>query len=202
MWPRRETVLTRLGPALVVVFVVVFSAGCFPSGMGGTSGGGTTGFTAPTLELTISGVHFGPMPPDSGSSASLVVTRDVAGNVSGASFRLDAMIASAGVGCSFAFDTFGSSIGIGQYTMSSAVGGTTPSGIVYATGSERVQTPMPAGGGAACSGSGCDGGAFVVSAIDAAHVYGYVSATMDADSGAGQASVVCTFYVPMSQYMP
>jgi hypothetical protein len=194
---RRSCSLFRLTPALLWVFC----AGCFPSTMGGggAGSGGSGAFTAPTFELTVSGVHFGPAPPDSGSNASLVTTRDSLGNVMGASFRLNATLTSASAGCNFAFDTFGAPISIGQYTISSNVSGTTPSGIVYATGSETVQTPE---GGASCAGSGCDNGAFVISSMDAAHVYGYVSETMSANSGAGVASVVCTFYVPMSQYVP
>jgi hypothetical protein len=192
---RCPTRAQRTSSGLTLALWVTFCAGCFPSTTGGGAGAGGSGggaFTAPTLELTVSGVHFGPAAPDSGSSASLVTTRDTLGNVSGSSFRLNATLTSAGAGCSFAFDTYGSAITVGQYTISSQATGTTPSGIVYATGSQRVQTP---GGGAACSGSDCDGGAFVISAVDATHVYGYVQATMNADSGAGQASIVCTFYV-------
>jgi hypothetical protein len=168
-------------------------------GSGGGGSSGTRAFTGPTLELTVTGMHFGPAAPDSGSSASLVTTRDSLGNISGSSFRLGATLQAAGAGCNFAFDTYGSAIGVGQYLISSQANGATPSGIVYAPGSERVQTPET---GAGCSGTACDGGAFVIIAVDAAHVYGYVRATMSADSGAGVADIVCTFYVPMSQYSP
>lgn len=191
---------------LTLALSASFLAGCFPStngGGGGGGGGGASGaFTVPTLELTVSGAHFGPAAPDPGSVVTLVTTRDGLGNVSGSSFRLDATLSNGTYGCSFAFDTYGTAISTGQYTISSQASGTTPSGIVYATGSERVQLPAMYGGNASCSGTGCDSGAFVISAIDASHVYGYVQENMNADSGAGAASVVCTFYLPMNQYAP
>jgi hypothetical protein len=192
-------------PGLTLLLGASFCAGCFPStngGGGGGGGGASSGFTVPTFELTVSGSHFGPAPPDPGSGASLVTMRDGLGNVTGSSFRLDATLSNGTYGCSFAFDTYGTAISTGQYTISSQTSGTTPSGIVYATGSERVQLPAMYGGNASCSGSGCDSGAFVITAVDAAHVYGYVQETMTADSGAGVAGIVCTFYVPMTQYVP
>ncbi len=167
---------------------------------GSGGGGGATGFVAPTLELTVSGVHFGPAAPDAGSSASLITQRDGLGNALSSTFTLDGGLSSLGAGCSFRFDTFGGpTIGLGQYTISAATGSVTANGTVSPTGSESVTTPE---GPASCAGTDCDGGALVISAIDAAHVYGYVSATLSAASGAGVADVVCTFYLPMSSYQP
>jgi hypothetical protein len=193
----------NLASIVTAAALAFFCGGCFPStgsGGGGGSGGGAVPFSAPTLEVTVSGVHFGPSAPDSGSAGSLVTQRDATtGVVSDATLHINGSLTADGVGCNFVFDTFGSPLGVGQYTISSQVQGTTPSGIVYPTGTERVQTPE---GGAGCSGSACDGGALVITSVDAAHIYGYVQATVMADSGAGLADIVCTFWLPMSQYQP
>jgi hypothetical protein len=197
--------MVRCSSANVVTVAVaaIFCAGCFPSTGttgGGGGGGGGTGLVAPTLEVTISGVHFGPAAPDPGATASLVTTRDPSGQVSGTSFRMSATIGTAG--CALAFDRFGptGTIGVGAYAISADVAaGSSPDGQVYPTGAERVSTPE---GGAGCTGTDCTGGTFVLSAVDAAHVTGYAEATMSADSGAGVADVVCTFWIPSPVYQP
>jgi hypothetical protein len=151
------------------------------------------------LELTISGVHFGPMAPDPGAFVDLVTQRDGGGKPTMSSFRLSASIGNAG--CALAFDTFGNAtpIGVGQYIVQSMQGSTTLSGTVYPTTAERIGTPE---GGAGCTGSGCDGAAFVLSAIDATHATGYFMGTVTADSGAGDASVVCSFWLTPRTYTP
>ena len=78
-------------------------------------------------------------------------------------------------------------------------GAVTLDGTVYPTASERIATPE---GGAGCSGSDCDAAAFVISAADALHISGYSSGTVSADSGAGQADVVCTFWLTPRRYTP
>jgi hypothetical protein len=181
-------------------WIVLFCGGCFPQGTDGGSDGGTSfGFTAPTLEVTISGVHFGPTAPDPGAFVDLVTTRDGGGKPTSASFRLSATIGQAG--CALAFDRFGdnATIGVGQYTVQSMQGASTLDGTVYPTAGERIATPE---GGAGCTGSSCDGAAFVLSAIDAQHATGYFMGTVDADSGAGQADVVCTFWLTTRTYTP
>ena len=178
---------------------VFFAAGCFPA-TGAGSDGGTVGYSAPTLEVTVNGVHFGPAAPDAGAYADLVTMRDpTTGQTTGASFRLSATIGTAG--CALAFDRFGNGVtlGVGQYTVASQQGATTLDGTVYPTTAERFSTPE---GGAGCTGSGCDGAAFVLSAADATHATGYFMGTITADSGAGQASAICSFYVPMRSFVP
>jgi len=181
-------------------WIAIFCGGCFPMGAsGGSDGGSTSGFTSPTLELTVSGVHFGPTAPDSGAFVDLVTTRDGGGKPIMSSFRLSASIGNAG--CALSFDTFGGSaaIGVGQYTVQSMQGGSTLDGTVYPTTAERIATPE---GGAGCTGSDCDGAAFVLSALDAAHASGYFMGTVSADSGAGQADVVCSFWLKPRTYTP
>lgn len=191
-------------PSLLVVATLAalttFSGGCFPTGAASSSDGGSYGFTAPMLELTVGGVHFGPARPDAGAFADLVTMRDAtSGQVTGASFRLTATIGMAG--CGLAFDRFGTGgiLGVGQYTVNSSQGGTTIDGTVYPTNAERFATPV---GGFGCTGQGCDYAAFVLSALDATHASGYYMGTVQADSGAGAADVVCSFYVPTRTYQP
>jgi hypothetical protein len=189
--------------SLIAVLLAAGAPGCFLPQSSGSDGGaaGADGgygpFTSPTLEVTVSGVHFGPSVP--AGTASIVNTRDQFGAVTAGSFRLDANIGNAG--CTLAFDRFGPSaaIGVGQYTVSSKVGSSTPSGIVYPTTGEIVATPE---GNARCSGSDCDYSAFVINAIGTNYVAGYWMGTVNADSGAGVASVVCNFYVTLAQYQP
>jgi hypothetical protein len=189
------------GTSLVSTLVagVIFSAGCFPTGSS-NSDGGSVGYSGPTLEVTVNGVHFGPAAPDSGAAASLTSTHDPAtGRSTGASFRLNATIGSAG--CMLAFDRFGdgATLGAGQYQVASQQGSATLDGTVYPTTAERFSTPE---GGAGCSGSGCDGALFVLGALDATHATGYFMGNIIADSGAGQASVVCSFWIPTRTYQP
>ena len=164
-----------------------------------TSDGGTsTAFSAPTLEVTVSGVHFGPAAPDPGSYVDLVTTRDGSGTPTGSSFRLSATVGSAG--CGLTFDTFGGSvIRAGQYTVASMQGGSTLDVTVYPTTGERIATPE---GGAGCSGSACDHAAFVLSAVDATHITGYFMGTVTSDSGLGDADVICSFWLTPRTYTP
>ena len=183
------------GTALVLA---IFSGGCWPTGSSTDDGGTTTAFGSPTLEVTVSGVHFGPQAPDPGAFVDLTTTRDGNGTATASSFRLSASVGSAG--CALGFDTFGgATIGVGQYTVESMQGSSTLDGTVYPTASERIATPE---GGAGCSGSDCDSAAFVISAADALHITGYFQGTVSADSGAGQADVVCTFWLTPRTYTP
>ena len=195
----------RRGPSTpptlhTAVWIAIFCAGCFPTGSSGTDGGTTVGFSAPTLELTVAGVHFGPAAPDPGAFVDLVTQRDGGGKPTQSSFRMSAALGSAG--CSLAFDTFGTNsyaIGVGQYTVQSMQGGSTLSGTVYPTTAESFATPA---GSASCTGSICDGSAFVLSAIDAAHATGYFSGTVAAADGSGYVDVVCSFWIKTRTYMP
>jgi hypothetical protein len=179
-------------------FVAIFCAGCFPVDSSDSDGGTSSAFTGPTLEVTVSGVHFGPAAPDPGSFVDLVTTRDASGTATGSSFRLAASVD--GAGCNLTFDTFGGAdIGVGQYKVESMQGGLTLDGTVYPTSGEHFTTPE---GPASCSGSDCDNAAFVISAADAAHVTGYYMGTVTSDQGLGQASVVCSFWLKPRTYTP
>ena len=62
---------------------------------------------------------------------------------------------------------------------------------------EKIQGLVPCAERVAfsCSGSDCDGAALVLSTVAADHVEGYFSGAFRSDSGAGAASVVCSFYL-------
>jgi hypothetical protein len=187
----------RISSGVTLLAALTFSA-CFPpQSSSGTDGGGAVPFSSPTLEVTISGHHFGPSVP--AGTASIVNSRDQFGNVTAGSFRLDANIGSAG--CTLAFDRFGPSagIGMGQYTVKSNPGSSTASGVVYPTSGLVIATPE---GNARCAGSSCDFSAFVLNEVAADHVAGYWMGNVSADSGAGSAAVVCNFWVTLSQYQP
>ncbi len=92
----------------------IFCVGCFPAGSDTSDGGvgGSGAFTSPTLELTVSGVHFGPQAPDPGAFVDLVTTRDDTGAAVSSTFRMSASIGTAG--CTLSFDTFGgAAFGVG-----------------------------------------------------------------------------------------
>ena len=177
----------------------IFCVGCFPAGDAtGDGGTGGSGFTAPTLELTVSGVHFGPQAPDPGAFVDLVTTRDATDAPVSSTFRMSASIGTAG--CTLSFDTFGGGvIGVGQYTVESMQGAATLDGTVYPTTAERIATPE---GGAGCTGSDCDGSGFSITAADSAHISGFYSGTVTADDGAGTADIICTFWLTPTTYTP
>ena len=188
-----------LSTRMAAAMVALLCSGCFLPGSSSSDGGSSPAFATPTLEVTVGGVHFGPMAPDPGAFVDLVTTRDQSGMPTASSFRMAATIGTAG--CTLTFDRFGgnAALGVGQYTVQSMQGAATLDGTVYPTTGERIGTPE---GGAGCAGAGCDGAAFVINAIDAQHATGYFSGTVQADSGAGQANVVCSFWIKPRTYTP
>jgi hypothetical protein len=78
-------------------------------------------------------------------------------------------------------------------------GSSTLDGTVYPTTAERFATPGGAGG---CTGSGCDGAAFVLSAMDASHASGYFMGTGTLDSDGTAVDVVCSFWITTRTYTP
>lgn len=195
---RRATGSSQL---TMMALVLLCSGGCFPpSGQSSDADGGQPGFMGPTLELTVNGVHFGPAVPDPGSAVDLINTRNaLGGRVTGSSFRLAASVGAAG--CQLAFDRYGdgAALGVGQYRVQSIQGSSTANGTVYPTTAERIATPA---GGASCTGTGCDGALLAITALDSSHMTGYFSGTVQADSGAGQAAAICSFWLPLRSYQP
>src|SRR5439155_22360471 len=142
----------RRGTSLVdtvAVGAILLLAGCFPTGAGtgGSDGGTTVGYTGPTLELTVNGVHFGPAAPDPGAYADLVTMHDTTtGRAMGSSFRLSANVGSAG--CTLGFDRYGDGavLPAGQYPVGSIQGGATLDATGYAPLPARVAPPHAGAG--------------------------------------------------------
>lgn len=177
--------------------VAYLAAAC--NGHGGT---GPVGYGGPALEVTIDGIHLGPAAPDPGSSVSLIDTKNQLAQVTDSQLRILAGSTAAGATCQLGFERFGDGITPIRatfYTLGAVVGGGTPDGTVTPIGGERVIGP---GDSWQCAGSSCDGGQLVINVVDSLHVEGYFAATLASDSRGQPASVVCSFYVPMSSYAP
>lgn len=193
---------------MVLAAALVFGTGCgiFDlGGDGGTDGGtGQNGFGTPTLELTVDGTHFGPAAPDLSSGAQLVTTRDsFTGRATDCTFRIVVSTTSLGDACNLAFDRQGADgidpIGVGGYQLSATTGTDTPDGTLAPIAGESIQIPQ---GSWFCAGDSCDGGALIISAMDTVHVEGYFSSTLQSNTGAASAQVVCSFYLPWTVYQP
>ncbi len=185
---------------IIAVALLLPGCGLFDS----TTDGGTTtstgGFGQPALEVTVAGVHAGPVTPDSGSAASLVDIYDsTTGSLSQSSFQLSASATSIASACSINLERYGAvaPLGLGTWQLADTIGSSSDDGVAAPLGSPTVSE---SGGSWQCAGDGCGDTALTISAIDSLHVEGYFSGTFaNAD---GDAAVVCSFYLPMSAYNP
>ncbi len=181
-------------------------SGCGFFGNGATSTTGSTpvGFTSPTLEVTINGTRFGPAAPDASSSAQLVDQYDSTSNTLVTStLTLNASIASLGVSCSTSIERVGSTLGTsaisaGAYQIADDLTGQTADGAVDV---QSAPTVAASGSIVSCAGSTCDGFAISLSALDATVAEGYLSGNLT-DGQGDAASVVCSFYLPVTVYQP
>jgi hypothetical protein len=184
--------------------MVLPACGLLDDIFGSTSDGGTlaTGFGQPELEVTVNGSHFGPAALDTGSAASLVTTYDsTTGHALVSNFFVTASSGLAGASCSLGVTSQGDGItpiGAGSFQVVASDGTTTAAGTVTPAATETVTAQ---GGSLVCSGSQCNGASLVILALDSSHVEGYYSGTM-VDQNANGSSVVCSFYLPWSQYQP
>lgn len=184
---------------------LLFLSGCsvFDGGSSSSpsSGPNQYGYGAPTLELTINGIHFGPATPDSSSTVDVATSRDATrGQVDRASLSLHASSAAMGARCDFDLEKFGNGttpLVVGTLQLAVATGTKTPDGTISPVGSPSVAVPQ---GSWSCG--SCTGGLLVLSALDNSHVEGYLSGSFDSSAGAGQAPVICSFYLPMHSYSP
>jgi hypothetical protein len=201
--------MARIGTRLLGIWMVVLlAAGCSllnqptPDG-GGGGGGGTFGYGTPTLALTINGVHFGPDVPLAGSGVDLTTTRDsLTDHISDTKLIIGAQTA-AGAACQLAFDRFGDDVSpfhANAGYMITGMGVTaTPDGAVTPLGAQTVSVPQ---GAWSCGGSDCEGSVLLLTVIAADHFEGTVSGNFPNTGGAGDASVVCSFYLPTRSYQP
>ena len=194
---------------------VLGAALCLAAGLGGCifppagsdGGGGDAGtqygFGKPTLEVTISGVHFGPSAPDPGSRADLVTNRDsFTGRASDTTLRVSASSSASGASCAIAVHRAGDDVaplGPGGYQVVGGSLGATPDGAVAVVGGAAVAVPQ---GTWQCSGTQCGGGVLVITALDAAHAEGYLADTFASAADGSYARVVCSFYVPTGTFAP
>lgn len=187
----------------VVVLAGLLLAGCWPTQpAGNTADAGAYGFSGPTLELTVNGVHFGPSAADPGSAADLLTERDqTTGAPQQSTLQIAVSSAATGASCSLAFTRTGNDVApfhTGGYQVSSAsVFGPTPDGIAQPISGLSIGTPQ---GAASCAGSDCDGAVLDLIDLAPSHVQGSLSGTMQ-NAGVA-ASVVCTFYIATRSYRP
>ena len=128
----------------------------------------------------------------------MVAARDAGGKPTGSTFRMSASMGNAG--CALTFDPYGDA---GRrrraVPVASMQGSRRSTARSIRRRRERIATPE---GGAGCTGLDCDGAAFVLSALDATHVTGYFMGNVTADSGAGDAAVICSFWLKPRTYTP
>jgi len=179
-------------------------SGCWPMqpAGSGSADAGTYGFTGPTLELTVNGVHFGPSVADSGSAADLVTQYDqTTGAPQQSTLQISVSSAATGASCALGFVRNGDDVApfhTGGYQVSSqAVFGPTPDGEAQPISGESIGTPQ---GAASCAGTDCDGAVLYLIDLASDHVQGSLSGTMQ--NAGVSASVVCTFYVPTRTFQP
>ena len=178
-----------------LLFAFLVGIGC-----GGAAPGDTTnqqsGFGTPTVEVTVSGAHFGPAAPDSSSFVDLVNQYDQFGSLTRSTLNIFASSTAAMASCTLSADRYGefvTSFGVGQWSLSGAGTGGTGDGTAEAIGSPTVSTNS---GSFSCAGSNCGAVGVSLSYIDASHAEGFLSGTM---SGA---DVVCSFYLPTRTFSP
>ncbi|HEX2574680.1 MAG TPA: hypothetical protein VH877_34350 [Polyangia bacterium] len=184
--------------------LVTAAAGCGlfdNSGGNNNSDGGGTAYTSPTLEVTINGIHFGPSAPTSDSSASLINTRDSTGRVTSSVFRMVAASSQSGATCNVSAQRSGNDvapIGQGGYTFSTQLGTPQYDAVAPIEG-EGVTVPQ---GTFQCTGQACTGTVFAITRMSDTMIEGYVSGTWADSNGSFAAPVVCSFYVPLTSYVP
>jgi hypothetical protein len=194
--------LLPLGTRSGFVGLLFLLGGCFQTSQTGAVDSGVYGFSSPTLELTVNGVHFGPSVADVGSVADFVTTYDqTTARAQQSTLQIVVSSAATGASCAFGFARYGDGVApfhVGGYQISSGdVFGTTPDGTAMPISSESVDVPQ---GAASCAGSDCDGAVLYLNDLQQDHVQGSLSATMQ-NAGVA-ASVVCTFFVPTRTYQP
>jgi hypothetical protein len=181
--------------------LLLLIAGCFPAGSSSSDGGRTYGFGAPTLQVTINGLHFGPVAPDASAGAALSTTRDTTfGRVVDTTLTVNASAAATGASCVISARRFGDGVApfaVGAYQLKGPTSGSTPDGTASPEGAELVTIPQ---GTWSCS--TCDAVMLGITAIDANHLEGYLLGTLDNGQSGTNADASCSFYLPMRSYQP
>lgn len=169
---------------------------------GATAADAKSGFGQATLQVTVNGVHFGPAAPDNGSAAALVNAYNQAGRIYQSRFQLQAQSTAAKAACAIDIQRVGdgvSSIGAGPWIVGAGAGARTADGEVDPVTGLGIQIPQ---GTWQCVGAACEGGAFVLRALDDKHAEGYVQGVYQNFQSGTAANVVCSFWVPVVRYEP
>ncbi len=196
---RWRPIALHLGGALLAVLCT--GADCFPSNSSGDGGGGGyVGLGAPAVELTVDGTHVGPYAASPDARADLVTSRNPLGQVLSSELIIHASAGPAA--CDMHLSRFGTGVlpfGAGAYRVMAAVGSSTPDGTASPLGG------MSATAGQlklACNGSDCDTAVLANTIVDAAHLEGYLTATMYDYTDGQASSIVCSYYLPWGTYQP
>jgi hypothetical protein len=144
-------------------------------------------------------VHAGPAAPDATSGAVLSDTRDgTTGRLTQSTLQISA--SAAGAGCQLQVIRYGDGvtpIGVGSFTVTTASGAATDPSTVSPVAAPTVFTSQ---GSWQCAGA-C-GALLQLSHLDADHVEGFFSGTLQSASGGSSADVVCSFYLPTRSFTP
>ena len=175
--------------------------GCslFNGGGGSTDGGGTYGYGAPTLQVTIGSAKYGPSVLDSGSFVD-IIDEGATGALTRSSVDLVLSSAATGASCQLRGERFGSNVQpiiANVYALTAPTGVQTQDGTVSPGAGEQMVVPD---GNFACSGTDCDGGALVFTVLARDHVEGYLTTTLNDSLGRGATSGTCSFWAPVRTY--
>lgn len=188
----------RLG---LLALCAAVCAGCGLFGNSPDGGTQPSGFGTPTLEVTVNGVHAGPVAPDGTSAASLNDVYDATtGNLAQSTLSLSATATSVNAGCSMALQRYGAvaPLGVGEWALAETTGSASGDGQAAPLGAPTVSLQ---GVTLSCNGDGCADTALTVSALDSAHLEGYFSGSFS-DANGDVESVVCSFYLAVNGYTP
>jgi hypothetical protein len=205
--PSRSMSLARRALHTFAIAASVFlcmGSSCLDDVLGTNTGsdGGTpaTVLDGPQIEVTVDGVHVGPEVLSAGSYADFVDTAGSFGDASNSALTLHAV--SADTAFNLAIVVFGEGIQpihAASYALETALGSATDNGAASLNGAPVVTAGQLT---LECDDGTCGGGVLTITAMDTAHVEGYLSATMANPSDGAESMVVVTFYIPWQTYSP
>jgi hypothetical protein len=162
--------------------------------------GTVVNITGPQLEVTVDGVHVGPDALVTGAYADYEDVAGAVGESSASTVTIHAVTSESSF--DFAISVFGTGvvpIHATSYALETALDTGTDNGAA-----SLADTPTLTAGGLTleCDDGSCGGGVVTITALDTAHVAGYLSATMANPQNGQESMVVVSFYVPWQTYNP
>ena len=154
----------------------------------------------PQLEVTVDGVHVGPLALEAGSYANFV---DSAGSF-GTGITSDLTVYAVTSETAFAFhvSVFGTSVDpihAATYQLETSLGSQTDDNAVSLSGVPTVTAGQLT---LQCDDGTCGGGVLTLTELDSTQVAGFLSGTMVNPSDGSESAVVITFAVPWQTYSP